>query len=81
MATRENYIALFDNLLALEANKKELSESIKIAVEEFAEEHDLSKKGIKKALKEYKEVLKNEAEFNIVDSTADEILNTITSRR
>lgn len=64
----------FANLEALEASKKELADEMKAAVEAFAGNHELSKKSVNKAFKEYKEAKKDKADFTLVDYEADALL-------
>lgn len=77
MPTKENYTTLFDSLLDLEDQKKELSGLIKEKIDLFGEQHGLTPKGIKKAYRDYKEFLKDAAKFHEADADAITIMDAI----
>lgn len=64
----------FANLESLEASKKELADEMKASVEAFAVNHELSKKSVNKAFKEYKEAKKDKEDYTLVDYEADALL-------
>lgn len=64
----------FSNLESLEADKKAIADAMKAAVEAFANNHELSKKSVNKAFKEYKEAKKDKEDYTLVDYEADALL-------
>lgn len=80
MANIEQYTALFDTLDQLEDEKSSISKDIKVAKEAFAEEHNLNKKSVARAYRDYKQVKKDLAEFVLVDTESSSALELIISR-
>lgn len=62
-----------------EERMKELKDEITAMLDAFASNNNLSKKGIKKGIKEYKEFLKDQAEFTVVDGDADKVFEALNS--
>lgn len=75
--TEKQFITLFENISALEENKKDISAEIKDNFEAFAESNELNKKSVIAGYKAWKAAQKDEAEFILVDSEVSEILNRI----
>ena len=65
-ATKEQYSTLFDAIIDLEEDKKEISLDIKERVERFASQYGLNKEAVKLNLKLYKMRLKDEANYHEV---------------
>jgi hypothetical protein len=80
-ANREQYTELFDQLLTVEADIKELNGLKKEKIELFAEQFGMNKKAIKKAFASYKEFLKSESEFHEIDGDTDLILGELVGKR
>lgn len=75
--TKENVQALFDNLLRMDDEVKEINAAKKDAIEAFAHQFGVNPKAIKKAYTGYKDFLKDQAAFHEVDSDTDLLLEKI----
>lgn len=72
--TTESILAFFDALETLEADKKAITNEIKDNIEAFAGNHEINKKSVKKAYKEWQEWKKDNSEFTEIDLEADALL-------
>lgn len=81
--TRQQLNTLYEQLLDLDLQKKELSGRMKEAFELFADNHNDSDnkkpyiKALRKGYRNYKEIQKDRAEFILVESDADTITETL----
>jgi uncharacterized protein (UPF0335 family) len=66
--------AFFSRLESLEADKKEIADEMKEAVEAFASNYELSKKSVNKAFKAYKEAKRDKDDFVLVDAESDQLI-------
>lgn len=63
-----------ERLESLEADKKEIADEIKDSIESFAVANELTKQGVSKFYKEWKEVKKSKEQYVVVDFEADKLL-------
>jgi hypothetical protein len=75
--TKQEFIGFADEVIAKEVAKKAIAAEIKEATEIFAQNHGKDKQSIKKALKDYKDFLKDQAQFEIVDRELAEIIEEV----
>lgn len=71
---RKEIVAVFENLERLEGDKKEIADEMKATIEAFAASHDVNKKAVTKAFKEWKAWKKDQAEYSEVDYESSELL-------
>lgn len=69
--------AFFERLEALELDKKNIAEEMKETIAAFASNHELTKKSVNKAFKEYKDAKKDKDEYILVDYEADALLQVV----
>ena len=69
----------YTEFISREDQMKALKDEMTAMLESFASSNNLSKKGIKKGIKEYKEYLKDQAEFTVVDHDADKVFEALSS--
>lgn len=74
--TKQEVDALFDDLSGYDDDKKTASDSFKLAIDTFANEHELAPKAIANAYKNWKEVQRDRAKFTLIDHEADTLLLT-----
>jgi len=81
--THDELVALATNIRSLKSQVKEINKEIKEAKELFCEEHEVKKKPLNGALKQYDEFLKNQPEWletvneedQLVDCLVGELIN------
>jgi hypothetical protein len=71
--------AFFAEVADRETQISELKAELKEAIDSYATCNNMTSKGIKKGLKEYKDFLKSEAEFRVTDSDADNLFEQLAS--
>lgn len=71
MPSKEQYETLFNSILVHEEAKKSVASTIKNAYDVFATENNVNVKGVKKAFKSYKEILKDRAKFEAEEADYD----------
>ncbi len=69
----------YTEFISREEQVQELKDEMTAMLDSFASSNNLSKKGIKKGIKEYKEFLKDQAEFSVVDGDADKVFEALNS--
>ena len=67
----------FTDVIAREEQIKEAKEELKAAKDSFAQCNNITTKGLEKAIKEYKQYLKDEAEFRVVSEDADRVFEAM----
>lgn len=72
-ATRAQLTTLYEQIIDLEAQKKDLNDQIKEAIVTFAENNDVNAKALKKSYRNYKDAQKDRAEFLVVEAATDEL--------
>ncbi len=75
-ATKQEVDNLFDELQGYDDDKKTAAASFKLAIDTFADEHELTPKAIAAAYKNWKEVQRDLAKFSLLDHEADTLLLT-----
>jgi uncharacterized protein (UPF0335 family) len=68
-----NILAFFESVEAREEEKKEIADDIKKSFEAFACNHEINKKAVAKAYKEWKAYKKDEQEYVALDFEADSL--------
>lgn len=67
----------FESIEALEADKKEIADAVKDAFTTFADNHEINKKAVLKAFKEWQAWKKDNAEYTEIDYESDALLVTL----
>lgn len=74
---KKDFIDFATEILDKEEAKKAIGQEIKEAKEIFAEKHGWEKKAVNKAMRDYKDWLKDQGEFTQVDREVAEIIDKV----
>lgn len=80
-ATQEQYERLFDQLLDIEDEIKAQNTDKKEMTERFSEQYGVHVKAVKKMFSDYKDRLKNESEFEMIDADYTTGMNIVLGSR
>lgn len=72
-----NLETLFDRCLSFEEEAKTQRGLLKEALQTFADQNEIKVKSLKKSYREYKEMLKDKAEFSVVDAEVDQLVTLL----
>lgn len=67
----------YSEIISREETMKEIKDEIQDAIECFASSHNLTVDGVKKAIKEYKTYLKDQAKYLMTDRDAETVFNSM----
>lgn len=70
--------AFYTEVIDREEAIAELKAELKEAMDAFCSSNNVTAKGLKKAIREYKEYQKDAAEYQITDADADKIFEALT---
>ena len=73
-----NLDTLFNRIVSFEDSAKEQRDLAKEAFETFANQNELKVKSLKKSYKEWKEIQKDKAEFEVVDAEVTQLVGLLT---
>lgn len=75
--SKDKVIALFNDMLTLEERVKDINADKKDSIEAFAKAHGINPKAVKRAFADYKQFLKDQAEFHEIDGDTDQLVDKI----
>lgn len=79
--SQEQLVSLADNINRLDLQRKEFVKEIKEAKDEFCKEHQIKKKMLNAALKEYKEWQKNRSDYLEFINEKDALVDVLTGEK
>jgi uncharacterized protein (UPF0335 family) len=77
MPSKEQYETLFNRVIGYEESKATITADIKDAFESFAAQNEVNQKGVIKAYKAYKEILKDREKFVAIEAGYDAATNAL----
>lgn len=76
--TQDELVALATDIRSMKDDKKEINKEIKIKLDLFCEEHEVMKKPLNGALKQFDEFLKNRPEWLATVNEQDQLIDVLT---